>query len=105
MTGHGEKLTRKKELAIAALLSQPSIPAAAKVVGIGEKTLWRWLQHQDFREAYLQARRQVVQQVISNVQNSMKKAVDTLLEVMEDPNSPTSSKVQAARSIIDFRCF
>ena len=102
MTGHGEKLTRKKELAIAALLSQPSIPAAAKVVGIGEKTLWRWLQHQDFREAYLQARRQVVQQVISNVQNSMKKAVDTLLEVMEDPNSPTSSKVQAARSIIDF---
>jgi hypothetical protein len=32
----------------------------------------------------------------------MKKAVDTLLEVMEDPNSPTSSKVQAARSIIDF---
>ena len=102
MTGYGEKITRKKEQAISALLSQPTIKAAAEVVGIGEKTLWRWLQNQDFQETYMEARRQVVQQVISKVQQSMGKALDTLLEVMEDPDSPASSKVQAARSIIDF---
>lgn len=99
--GHGNKISRKREVAIAALLSHPSIPAAAKSIGVAEKTLWRWLQRNDFYEAYLQARRQVVQQVISNVQNSMNKAVDTLLAVMDDLDSPASSKVQAARAIID----
>lgn len=101
MTGHGEKLTRKKEQAISALLSQSTIKMAAETVGISEKSLRRWLQNQDFHDAYLQARRQVVQQVISNVQNSMKKAVETLLKVMDNPDSPASSKVQAARSIIE----
>jgi hypothetical protein len=44
MTGHGQKLSRKKESAIAALISLPTIGDAAKLVGIGEKTLFRWLQ-------------------------------------------------------------
>ena len=39
MSGHGEKLTRKQEAAIAALLLQPTITAAAAAVGIGEATL------------------------------------------------------------------
>jgi hypothetical protein len=38
MTGHGEKLTRKKEQAIAALLSEPSISRAAKTASIGENS-------------------------------------------------------------------
>jgi hypothetical protein len=41
MTGHGQKMSRKKEQAIAALLSQPSIARAAKKSGIGEKTLFQ----------------------------------------------------------------
>jgi hypothetical protein len=101
LTGYGEKINRKKEQAISALLSQPTLKAAAEVAGIGEKTLWRWLQNEDFQDAFMEVRRQLVQQVLSNIQRSMSKAVNTLLEVMDDPDSPASSKVQAARSIID----
>ena len=101
MNSFGEKINRKKEQAISALLSQPTLKAAAEVAGIGEKTLWRWLQNEDFQDAFMEVRRQLVQQVISNIQRSMSKAVNTLLEVMDDPDSPASSKVQAARSIID----
>ena len=101
MNSFGEKINRKKEQAISALLSQPTLKAAAEVAGIGEKTLWRWLQNQDFQDAFMEVRRQLVQQVVSNIQRSMSKAVNTLLEVMDDPDSPASSKVQAARSIID----
>ena len=66
MTGHGQKMLRKKEQAIAALLSQPSIGQAAKKVGIGEKTLFRWLQLDEFKRAYRGARRQVIDQTGEN---------------------------------------
>ena len=44
MVGHGAKFGRKKEEAIAALLSQRSIEDAARVANIGTNTLLRWLQ-------------------------------------------------------------
>lgn len=101
MTGHGEKLSRKKEMAIAALLSQPSIPEAARAVKIGEKTLWRWLQREDFRNAYVEARREVVSQVLAQVQCGMSEAVETLREVMRDDSATASARVSAARVMID----
>src|SRR5260370_41508656 len=57
MAGHGEKFGRKKEDAIAALLSQPSVEQAARVAGVGTRTLVRWLQVPEFKAAYHKARR------------------------------------------------
>jgi len=41
MAGHGDKFGRKKEEAIAALLSQRSIEEAARTAGISTRTLMR----------------------------------------------------------------
>jgi transposase-like protein len=101
MTGHGQKLSRKKEHAIAALLSQPSIGGAAKKVGIGEKTLFRWLQLEEFQRAYKNARHQVIDQTIAQIQSVMSEAVQTLLNVMSDVAAPASAKVSAARALLD----
>jgi ribosomal protein S11 len=101
MTGHGQKMSRKKEQAIAALLSQPSIARAAKKSGIGEKTLFRWLQLDEFRQAYKNARRQVVDQTIAQIQSVLAEAVQTLLNVMSDVTTPASAKVSAARALLD----
>jgi ribosomal protein S11 len=101
MTGHGQKMSRKKEQAIAALLSQPSITRAAKKSGIGEKTLFRWLQLDEFRQAYKNARRQVVDQTIAQIQSVLAEAVQTLLNVMSDVTTPASAKVSAARALLD----
>ena len=101
MTGHGQKLGRKKEQAIAALLYQPSIGAAAKAVGVGEKTLFRWLQLDEFKRAYKAARRQVIDQTVAQIQSSMSEAVQTLLDVMSDSAAPPSAKVSAARALLD----
>ncbi len=78
MIGHGEKLTRKHEQAISALLSEPSIKAAAEICGIGEATLYRWLQLPSFAVAYRTARRQVVERAVSELQAACGKAVETL---------------------------
>jgi hypothetical protein len=99
MIGHGEKLTRKHEQAIAALLSTPSIPAAAKVVGIGEATLWRWLQLPDFQAAYRAARRQVVERAVSELQAACGEAVETLKRNLHCENPGV--EIRAAQIILE----
>ena len=101
MSGHGDKLSRKQEQAIVALIAQPTIPAAAAVAGVSDATLWRWLQRPDFIRAYREARRQVVEQALGEVQAATTDAVRTLREVMTDPVSPASSRVAAARAVLD----
>jgi hypothetical protein len=67
MTGHGAKFGRKKEDAIAALLSHRSVEEAARAAGVGYKTLLRWLELPEFRDAYRKARREAVQQYDNEV--------------------------------------
>jgi hypothetical protein len=56
---HGEKLSRKKEQAIAALLARPTVQEAAAEVGISVRTLCEWLKHPVFKRAYGQARESI----------------------------------------------
>jgi len=101
MAGHGEKFGRKKEEAIAALLSQKNIDEAARAVGIGTRTLIRWMQDPGFDKAYRAARRTAFRQCIARLQQASGAAVTTLLKVMVDPGTPPSTKVRAADSILD----
>lgn len=101
MSGHGEKLSRNQEKGISALISSPSIPEAAKKVGIDNKTFWRWLQLKNFKKRYQEARRVVDRHSIGLVQAGMSDAVKTLEEVMGNQNAPASARVSAARAIID----
>ena len=101
MIGHGEKLTRNQEKAIAALISCPTIPEAAVSIGIGEATLFRWLKNPRFKASYRRARHQVVSLAIGHLQTKITKAIDTLLEVAGDKEAPSSARVAAARAIVD----
>ena len=101
MIGHGEKLSRKQEQAIAALLSEPTIAAAAEKVGVGEVTLWRWLQREDFQADYQQARREAVAQAIAALQRASSEAVQALREIMVDSGAPASSRVSAAKTVLE----
>ena len=101
MKGHGEKLSRKKEQAIAALLTKPTIPAAAQEVGVTPVTLWRWLQIDEFQEAYRKARRDAVAQATAHLQKACGEAVLALRVVMRDDNAPASARVSAARAVLE----
>src|SRR2546430_12729651 len=101
MKAHGEKLSRKQELAIAALLTCSAITDAAKQCGIGEVSLHRWLKEPTFQAAYREARREVVQHAIAQIQRASSEAVETLRAVMQDAEAPASSRVAAARTVLD----
>ena len=72
------RLTRKAEQAIVALLEHPTIAEAAKACGLSERSMWRWLQREDFQARYKQAQRVVVDTSITELQNATKEAVRTL---------------------------
>lgn len=97
----GEKLSKKKELAIAAILTCPTLKDAAKQIGISEPTLFRWLQRSDFQESLKQAKKQAVQQATSSLSQICHEAVHNLRKVMNDNTAPASSRVAAAKTVLD----
>src|ERR1041384_6558754 len=101
MTGHGAKFGRKKDQAIAALLTQRTTEDAARAVGIGSATLLRWLKEPEFDAAYRAARRAAFGQSIARLQQASGAAASTLLKVMLDQNTPASTRVRAADSVLD----
>lgn len=98
-TGHGDKLSRKQEQAIAALLAEPTIGTAATAAKVSESTLWRWLQQGAFRTRYRAARAQVVESAIGSLQRAATKAVAALERNLEC--GQPSVEVSAARAILD----
>ena len=82
-------------------INQLDIEEAARTTGIGTQTLLRWLKVPEFEIAYREARRAAFGQSIARLQQASSAAVSTLLKVMIDPNSPASTRVRAADSILD----
>jgi hypothetical protein len=101
MAGHGSKLGRKQEEAIAALLTHRNIEEAAGAAGIGARTLLRWLKIPEFQAAYRQARRDAFGQAVARLQQGTSAAATTLLKTLIDPGTPPSVKVRAAEAIFN----
>src|ERR1700694_5382313 len=96
MRGHGAKLGRKLEEAVAAMLTHRNIEEAARAIGIGTSTLLRWQKEPEFQKAYRDARRAAHGQAIARLQQGTAAAATTLLKTMIDPNTPASVRVWAA---------
>ena len=97
----GGKFGRKKEEAIAALLTQRNIEEAANVAGIGANTLLRWLKVPEFQTAYRAARRDAFGQSIARLQQGTSAAATTLLKLLIEPNTPASVRARVADSIFN----
>src|SRR5450432_3598510 len=102
MTGHGAKLSPKKDAAILALLTQRNVEEAARLAGISAKTLRRWKQEPEFQVAYRKANRDVVGQAVARLQQSAGAAVNTLLKVMLDIQTPVAIKGRVAEAVLAY---
>ena len=100
MARSGVKFGRKKEEAIAALLTQRNVEEAARAAGIGTRTLLRWMKLPEFQVAYREARRAAFGQSIARLQQATSAAASTLLKIMVDASSPTSCRLRAADSVL-----
>ena len=100
MAGSSSKLNRKQEEAILGLLAQRNIEEAARVAGVGARTLHRWMAEPEFNAAYRKARRDAYGQSIARLQQGATAAATTLLKIMVDPNAPASCRIRAADSVL-----
>jgi hypothetical protein len=100
MTEPADNLSPKQHKAIAALMSSPTISAAAAAVGVNERQVYRWLDDPAFAEAYRAARREAVGQATARLQQVSSEAVDRLQALLTC--GKPAIELSAARSIIEF---
>jgi len=99
MTASERNLTPKQEQAILALLSEPTISAAAEKVGVSEVTLHRWQKLPAFQEEYRAARRYAMERATALLQNSAWAASTTLMRLLN--SSSDSVRLRAAIAILE----
>jgi hypothetical protein len=97
--GHGEKRSRREAAAIAALLSCPTIDAAAEQAGIAGSTLRGWLRDAAFQQQYREAQRQVVAHAIVGLQQDVTDARDALRRNLTC--GVPAAEISAAKAIIE----
>jgi transposase-like protein len=100
MKGHGAKFGRKKEEAIAALLSQRNVEEAARAVGISPNTLLSWMKIPEFDKEYRAARRASVSQTNARLQQATGAAASIVLKLMVDPSVPASVRLRASEFVV-----
>lgn len=95
-------ITTDQERAILALINEPTVRKAAETAGVNESTLYRWMREPVFSDAYREARRESFRHAISLTQRYAPAAIQTLMKVMQDPNSAHTAKVSAATALLKF---
>ena len=82
MSGSRNKLGRKQEAAILALLTSRTVEDAAGAVGISARTMYRWLKEPAFDAAYRKAKRTEFSQAIARLHQMCGPAATTPGKVM-----------------------
>jgi len=91
----------KQEKAITALLNCKTIAEAAQAAGVGERTLYNWLQEEAFQGEYRRARWQAAGQAIARLQSIASEAAGALQDVYSNKENPASARVSAARVVLE----
>ena len=91
---------RKDEIIIAALLSNPTVRAAAAVCGISETQIYARLRTPEFKAKYDRARLEVLQQSTAYIQGIVSEAIEKMRAVMNNPDATAQVQLNAAEAII-----
>ena len=96
------KLSARQEQALAALLIEPTVTAAATKANVPERTLYRWLDEPAFTAAYREARRKAVKQTVARLQRASAPVVSILLQLAASDQTPATARVAACRAVLDY---
>ncbi|MEW6400817.1 MAG: hypothetical protein AB1649_03400 [Chloroflexota bacterium] len=96
-------LNQKQQRAIAVLMSTNTVRQAAIIVGVGERTLHRWLaEDEEFRAALRKAELTAIDTATRRLIGSDEAAISKLLTILNSPTGKNSDKIKAARSLLEF---
>ena len=93
-------LTFRQQSAIPTIAAAPSITQAARDSGVGESTIRRWLEDEDFREELTRVRQDQADFASKELQGLLTRGVDVLSEAMNDPD--IAIRLRATRYAFSF---
>src|ERR1700676_4964971 len=99
MISTGRKVSRKRREAIQALLEQPNVGEAARMVGVSPQTLRRWQKDPEFDAEYRAAKRAHVNQAMVRLRQGAVVAVNSILNTMYNSKKP-GLRLKAAQTVI-----
>jgi hypothetical protein len=95
-----DELTARQHRAIAALLVEDTREAAARVSGVGERTLRRWETLPAFAAEVRRQRTRLFTAATTRLVRSMDTAIGVLNNIASGRSRASSARVQAARAIL-----
>ena len=82
------------------LLAGKDVTAACKAAGVGRTTAYRWMGQPAFQSALREADREVLTATSRRLARIGGKAVQVLLILMSDPETPPSARIRAADAVL-----
>jgi len=94
-------LSRRKARFVSALLVTNTVAEAAEQAGIAERTAYLYLEDPEVQAAVGRGLDDALSDATRQVTAAVSKALATLEVILEDPAAPTTSRVAAARLILE----
>ncbi len=93
-------LTPRQQTVLPVMAAVPTIAKAARISGVTERTLYRWMEDETFRDELARVRREFAELARQALQGLMLQSVSVLADSMDDPDK--SLRFRAARASLAF---
>jgi predicted phosphoribosyltransferase len=93
-------LNRNQKNAIDALLRSPSVASAARICGLSERTLWRYLDDEDFSRELRARQEDVLQATATALVGLSQEAIETIQVIMTDDKIHPGTRLRAATNAL-----
>ena len=94
-------MTLRQKKALTALLTHSTHKQAAQACGISDRQLRTYLKDPAFKKAYRERLDMILDEATAAAKQAMTPAVSTLLEIATDKEKADTTRVLAARAILD----
>ena len=92
----------RRDAVLTALVSGSTIKGAARLTGVNEKTIRKWLSESEYSGKVAEARADVTRSILASLKSKAETAITTLDDIMTGQKVSAHAKVQAARTIIEY---
>jgi hypothetical protein len=100
--GTARELTPRQTVTLTHLLTGVGVEEAAKLAGVGERTVWTWLRESPpFRRELRARQRQAMEDATAELQALASQAVKALGRVLNDSAAPHGAVVSAAKAVLE----
>ena len=90
------------EAIVSALIECGSIKGAAASLQCTARTLYERMKKPEFKKIYAQAKADILKTATAKLQGNLCGAIDTLSEIMQDPEAAKQTRVNSAVSILQY---